>query len=607
MFRNYVRIIATSLSFMLIPFLECNFLLPIAKAEDMSRGKAWDERYGNGEVPGDYMGSWTVANVDSFVSLREYPDTQSNRVAKVPKWADVEAYYYDGNWFECYYNGLHGYILREYLTDRPGKYSDYPGNYENYYEEPQFSQYYPDQYIDGWQLDYIGEYYVVNCNEWVSLREHADESSTRLAKVPLGARVNSCYDTIFDFILCDYNGEMGFIKKQYLMDAASYERSQMVPEHLDDDIYVISTQLDKSSTEVAEMGDLFYMWNEYAELNLYGGDKAGEAYVDWREGYPLFDNFAGSFDNGVSMGILGNLFGDGIQDPKSWLLTVAPYENAGQDTILQYLVRNMVNVDAVEVTGSELHGWRLGTYEGGDMISEEEFYEFYVDMYSEGIQYDILIEMSSTYDEGDYIASTLITTDSIGSLRDYTNDVTDGDPFITFFDQQTSVSALFTNQSGLAWEQQADTSILSGKRAFMLCLNGTTFSTDFSDFLLQTLEMQYGMSVGGCYADYNNLDGINESIAEEIDKGTAIFIISTDKITPYIEEACSAVRAMGIKVINCGPIMENVDVNFVVPEAIVSISNIDNYEELSYYYAAVIASTIAGKLTSTNLYYESAS
>ena len=106
--------------------IACLFSMAFATS-GFADGAAWDERYGQGEVTGDYMGTWTVANCESFVSLRAWPDRQSDRVAKVPKWADVEAYYYDSEWFECYYNGMHGYILRQYLTDRPGKYPDYPG------------------------------------------------------------------------------------------------------------------------------------------------------------------------------------------------------------------------------------------------------------------------------------------------------------------------------------------------------------------------------------------------------------------------------------------------------------------------------------------------
>lgn len=95
---------------------------------DLSRGEAWDLRYGEGEEPGDYMGTWTVANCEGGVTLREAPDGHAEAIATVPKWADVEAYYCDPDWFECEYDGQRGYILRQFLTDRPGKYPDYPGN-----------------------------------------------------------------------------------------------------------------------------------------------------------------------------------------------------------------------------------------------------------------------------------------------------------------------------------------------------------------------------------------------------------------------------------------------------------------------------------------------
>ncbi len=42
---------------------------------------------------------------------------------------------------------------------------------------------------------YYPEMYIVNCNEWVSLREHRDTSSRRLAKVPLGSVVRNCYES----------------------------------------------------------------------------------------------------------------------------------------------------------------------------------------------------------------------------------------------------------------------------------------------------------------------------------------------------------------------------------------------------------------------------
>ncbi|MBQ3269049.1 MAG: hypothetical protein IJH09_03915 [Clostridia bacterium] len=87
-----------------------------------------------------YIGTLMVANCDSFVSLRERPDTLSRRIVKVPKWELVEAYYYDSEWCECYYDGLHGYILRQYLSYRPSRYSD--------------NEVYPIDEVDRYDLNY---------------------------------------------------------------------------------------------------------------------------------------------------------------------------------------------------------------------------------------------------------------------------------------------------------------------------------------------------------------------------------------------------------------------------------------------------------------------
>lgn len=120
--KKYLRI---ALAAALLAALIC---LPTAMAFELSSGAAWDQRYGEGEKPGDYMGTWTIAFCDNWVSMYAKPSAQSECLAQIPKWADVEAYYYNSDWFECNYLGLRGYISRDYLTDRPGKFPDYPGN-----------------------------------------------------------------------------------------------------------------------------------------------------------------------------------------------------------------------------------------------------------------------------------------------------------------------------------------------------------------------------------------------------------------------------------------------------------------------------------------------
>ena len=99
----------------------------------LSEGEAWDLRYGHSEVAGDYMGVWTVVNCESEAILYVNPDEEAEVIISIPKWAEVEAYYYDSVWFECIYDGCQGYMERSFLTDRPGRYADYPGNNESAY------------------------------------------------------------------------------------------------------------------------------------------------------------------------------------------------------------------------------------------------------------------------------------------------------------------------------------------------------------------------------------------------------------------------------------------------------------------------------------------
>lgn len=57
---------------------------------------------------------------------------------------------------------------------------------------------------------------VVNCQEWVSLREMPDVNSRRLAVVPLGALFFDCYWYSDEFVFGEYNGQYGYILADYL-------------------------------------------------------------------------------------------------------------------------------------------------------------------------------------------------------------------------------------------------------------------------------------------------------------------------------------------------------------------------------------------------------
>lgn len=70
---------------------------------------------------------------------------------------------------------------------------------------------------DGREIHY-GNMQVVNCNEWVSLREVPGSGGKRLAKVPLGAVVTEAeWVPLYDqYVYCRFGGQWGYVLSKYL-------------------------------------------------------------------------------------------------------------------------------------------------------------------------------------------------------------------------------------------------------------------------------------------------------------------------------------------------------------------------------------------------------
>lgn len=64
--------------------------------------------------------------------------------------------------------------------------------------------------------EYYGNMEVVNCNEWVSLRERPSTAAKRLVKVSLGAVVSNCQQFDSEWIYAEYDGHGGYILAEYL-------------------------------------------------------------------------------------------------------------------------------------------------------------------------------------------------------------------------------------------------------------------------------------------------------------------------------------------------------------------------------------------------------
>lgn len=127
------------------------------------------------------VASAIVYNCNEWISLREYPDSSSSTLARVPLGAIVMLKEpKNRNFALVKYKGTTGWALKEYLT-----------------------------------TEYLA-YYVVNCNEWVSLRAEPSVDSERLSKIPWGAEVRFVREAENGFKYVAYRGQLGYVPNEYV-------------------------------------------------------------------------------------------------------------------------------------------------------------------------------------------------------------------------------------------------------------------------------------------------------------------------------------------------------------------------------------------------------
>ena len=135
------------------------------------------------------LGSMEVVGVSTYTWMKDRPGAFSGKVCKVPAGAVVtNCYYYDGKYVYCEYEGYAGYIPNSNLSFICG-----PVGYE-----------YPSS-------AYMGNYQIVNCAAYASLRAYPDTSSQRLLQIPLGAIVTNVYYQDAKFSYCVYGNMDGYI------------------------------------------------------------------------------------------------------------------------------------------------------------------------------------------------------------------------------------------------------------------------------------------------------------------------------------------------------------------------------------------------------------
>lgn len=168
--------------------------------------------------------------------------------------------------------------------------------------------------------------------------------------------------------------------------------------------------------QITKPGELCYKWDEYARLDLWGNG-VGQCGVEWRfSRYSPRENRAYVMDNGIDIGQIGGMFGKYEQNAHEWFKNVADEERGrGIEPVLSsHLAHLLKDGDTVEVTRSELYGWYMGvSNDGADMYCEEELYEITVNLYSVGTRYDIMFDMTSSYDDGEGLSSLLVEASQI--------------------------------------------------------------------------------------------------------------------------------------------------------------------------------------------------
>ena len=164
-------------------------------------------------ITDDLMFNQMVINCSDYVHMLSAPDKSSSHVTRVPLGAIVTSCVGDVNdYVYCEYKKYDGYISKSYL------------------KKANYSAGTPDSKVIASGAAYPAlpdSMQIINCSDWVSLREKARTSATRLARVPLGAKVTGCVQISDEWVYCKYGGMWGYIQIAYLKN--SYQPTAYVP------------------------------------------------------------------------------------------------------------------------------------------------------------------------------------------------------------------------------------------------------------------------------------------------------------------------------------------------------------------------------------------
>lgn len=163
---------------------------PTAAAES-SDGAVSTQKEQNAEVSYE---TYYVVNCQESITLRTSPSTSASEICQIPLGAAVSFVGGAQNGFyEIIYNGNQGFGLASYLSKQPPastRSSEPSVNYETYY--------------------------VVNCQESITLRTSPSTSASEICQIPLGAAVSYVGSASNGFYEVIYDGSRGYALASYL-------------------------------------------------------------------------------------------------------------------------------------------------------------------------------------------------------------------------------------------------------------------------------------------------------------------------------------------------------------------------------------------------------
>ncbi len=166
----------------------------------------------------------------------------------------------------------------------------------------------PDGDYGDFDVEYLGSMRVVNCDEWVSLRDAPNQNAKRLAKVPLDAVVSFCIVETDDYCFCEYNGQTGYILRKYLEAAWLKEARTNYSGYR------------KISSDKVE-GELLLEFQHEQLVVFITHDRAGDGEAIWINAYlgggvePLWGYMSTCYPVGELDGVTA-FMGGTAQDPK---------------------------------------------------------------------------------------------------------------------------------------------------------------------------------------------------------------------------------------------------------------------------------------------------